>query len=101
MANIIILGYTVQGKRVRNITSTIRLALGLCLHSSKIKQIVLVWVPPDPMSTSTSSSSFCGRRPMNHPQVYEKVRWRIDGREYTEYHKSALWAARAQSYWES
>lgn len=60
---LIILGYIVQGKRVRNITFTILLALGLCLHSSKIKQIDLVCVPPDPMSASTSSSSFCERRP--------------------------------------
>lgn len=61
---LIIQGYIVQGKRVRNITSTILLALGLCLHSSKIKQIVLVWVLPDPMSASIS---FCGRQPQEPP----------------------------------
>lgn len=95
---LIIQGYIVQGKRVRNITSTILLALGLCLHSSKIKQIVLVWVLPDPMSASIS---FCGRQPQEPPtEIWESEM--ENGRQRTyivHYHISQHFGAtRAQFY---
>ena len=70
---------------MRSITSTTLSALGLCPHSSKIKQVVLTWVLPDLMSTSASSSarSFCGRRPQEAPIGNWEVRRRKEGSEYT------------------
>lgn len=70
---------------MRSVTSTTLPALGLCPHSSKIKQVVLTWVLPDLMSTNASSGarSFCGRRPQEAPIGNSEVRRRKEGSEYT------------------